>query len=195
MKNLDRNSLYEENEDLVNGYFDWLTDHVCPDGSFLGRDACGGRSYSQLLAFLFGCKFFPRHEMDENRANDGLSLRFHYTGHAGDRDILTRSLDFECTILELLIALAERLESVLWEDDGVDRPWRWFWMFIENMGLAPFYDERWSESQAAYIIDNFNNGAYNRKGGPFTNDNFYPHAGDVDLWTQMNTFIRNYLDY
>ena len=60
-------------DDINNDYFEWLYNLVC-DGLYAGRN-----SYRKLLMFLHNTEFTWTIPMDENRASDGIDLRYRFS--------------------------------------------------------------------------------------------------------------------
>lgn len=90
------------------------------------------KGYESLMYQLLKMTFywsdkFPR---DEDRALDGLMLREEYF-----EDVCPFGIAVECSVLEMLVGLAIRIDNE-WTGDPVDpRPDIIFWEMIQNLGL------------------------------------------------------------
>lgn len=175
-------------------YFEHLCDQVCQGDGYFGYDHCDGYSYGRLLWQLFETEYTPKLPFDDNRADDGLCLRYHFDETGEARTLINQDMGPKCSILELLVGLSLRVEGVLWEEDGVDRPWRWFWMMIDNMGLSgQIDDDRFYDACiVSSILEEFNRCNYDRTGGPFANLGELDYAGNHPLHEQMKIFINRY---
>lgn len=168
---------------MENGYFKWLVDSIDPKHVI-------GNAYQPLLKQLYSTKFTWASYMpdDENRAMDGVWLRREYeeeTGRVLSNDILNKP----CSCLEMLIAFSKRIEN----DQALPsnrNPARWFWMFIENLGLSednpigdPNYIQRrlkvWMERR--YEFDGSG-------GGLFVVKNHDLDMRDLSLWMQFGPY-------
>lgn len=106
--------------------------------------------YSRLCSILFHSRFYSRIPMDDNRAGDGLYMRNAYiSSHALNTDPLTYHLDGECSVLEFLIAFADRVEEAV--SYTHDRRY-WLSYFLTNMGLIDF-DDRFFEDNPGRELD------------------------------------------
>lgn len=113
-------------DEIVNSYFHWLCDVVHADDP--------QESYINLMVALFQTEFVWSVENDSNRAEDGKRLRLEWIK---DPDILDRP----CTMLEMMIALAIRIDDeVMWNPQRGNRTAVWFWEMIDNLGLGELDD-------------------------------------------------------
>src|SRR5574344_1495256 len=100
-----------ENE-LINDYFGWMCQLVC------NEKHPRGPSYRKLLSHLHMTPFVYAIEMDGNRAEDGVGLRyrFGYEQHYDDRLISAYLDNRPCSVLEMMVALAVRCEDHIMGD-------------------------------------------------------------------------------
>ena len=145
-----------------------------------------GKSYRKLFEYLYSVDFEWSLFMDRNRAIDGIDLRYKY---GCSNDILGEP----CSVLEMLIALAARIENQFMSDfDEGDRTGQWFWTMITNLGLNHLDDDNFNEELANYIIERFMNRDYDyngENGGLFILDHPYQDLKDVEIWMQANWYI------
>ena len=173
--------------EIKQDYFHWLCEMVHIDQE--------ERSYWILAKDLFNKKYYSLIEHDENRASDGLELRDDYL----------RSINYpayvcfndECSVLEMLIALACRMDFETGDpyDDSLNRTAFWFWEMMDNLGLTAFSDDCYVElggiSAVDRIINNFLERNYNKDGfgGLFPLERADGDQRNVELWYQMNQYL------
>ena len=169
-------------------YFRWMT-------GVIG----GGANYQKLLRKLFSTQFYPVIPMDDNRADDGVQLRYHYGRAAGiSQHEVASSLDiFPCSILEMMVALAIRCEKHITEDEEVgDRTSRWFWEMVESLGLSYMTDDHFSDEECGIVLRAFLERDYarNGRGGLFTIEQPVGRdMRDVEIWYQMCRHLNEVL--
>lgn len=94
------------------------------------------RKHIFLVSALTKVEFIPRHPMDENRAIDGLELRDDFEYETGDYLDKSSGLLPQCSMFEMLAALAIRCENQLMRNLSLgDRTSKWFFEFLNNLGL------------------------------------------------------------
>ena len=127
--------------DINNDYFEWLCNIV--------RDSKPSRaSYKKLLTYLFNTEFVYVMPMDGNRFADGVDLRYRFGREHGIEDpIIASYLDIRpCSIFEMMVALAFRCEEhIMYNPVSGTLSGRWFWMFIDNLGLKDMTDTRFDD--------------------------------------------------
>lgn len=150
--------------------------------------------YSTLLRKLYSMEFYPIVPYDDNRCVDGIHLREQYTDFVGAQ---APSLvpGGKCKILEMLIALAIRLEFELAQSEYEQPARKWFWLLIENLDLLKAKDGTSYlasvESKIKILVERSYNP--NGRGGLFPLR--YPKRDqrDVEIWYQMTDYIlENY---
>ena len=123
---MSRNEMREE-------YFKWLCDFVY-DKKRMSR----GLSYNKMFSYLFDTPFSYILPMDGNRAEDGIDLRYRYGRENGiaDAAVATRLDNRDCSVLEMMVALALRVEDqIMTNPDIGNRVGQWFWDMIVSMGI------------------------------------------------------------
>lgn len=173
---------------LKNEYFDWMYDLVCY------RKYCGRLSYRKLLAYLNNRDFIYILNMDGNRAEDGIDLRYRFAyEHNYDYPMVATYLDDRpCSVLEMMVALAIRCEdSIMADSDIGNRTSLWFWNMIKSLGLDHMSDANFDKDAADEIIDRFLDREYepNGKGGLFTINHCRYDLRSVDIWYQMMFYL------
>jgi len=111
-------------------YIDWvLIDR-------LGLTDKESKQSMSLVLALTKVEFVWRHPMDENRAIDGLELRDDFEYETGEYLDKGSGLMPHCTFFEMLAALAIRCEEQHMRNLSYgDRTSRWFFEFLDNLGL------------------------------------------------------------
>ena len=147
------------------------------------------KSYKKLFTHLHGVDFNYILDMDSNRAEDGIDLRYRFAYEQGvDSRLAAAYLDNRpCSVLEMIIALAIRCEEDIADDPEIgDRTSGWFWSMISNLGLNYYDDEWYDEKQVAIIVDKFLNRKYarNGKGGLFCIPGIDKDMRSAEIWYQ-----------
>lgn len=169
-------------------YFDWMYNLVC-DGTYNE-----GRSYQKLFKHLHKREFRYILEMDANRADDGVELRYRFAyDNDYDYESVRRYLgDRECSVLEMMMALAIRCEDDYMGDPDIgDRTGKWFFDMINSLGLKDMYDRRFDADHVDDIIDRFLDRKYKRngEGGLFTTTDRSRDMRRAEIWYQMCWYL------
>lgn len=140
-------------------------------------------SYNHLFNDLYSCDFicFDSIPGDFNRIEEGLKLRH----DLGFEDSLYNK---PCSVLELLIALAIRIEQeIMYNPEKGDRTSQWFWEMIVNLGLGSQHDLNYAPAYVNSCIEKFIRREYDadgRNGGIFIVNNPRRDLRDVEIWYQ-----------
>ena len=132
-------------DELNNAYFDWMYQLVCDD------EYSRGLSYRKLLSLLHDTDFTYTIALDGNRYDDGIDLRYRFGNEQGYRDNMIASyLDNRpCSVLEMIIALAIRLEEHIMDDPDIgNRTGQWFWDMIVSLGLGSMDDSKFDKAES-----------------------------------------------
>lgn len=93
-----------------------------------------------LMDILFQQKFYVSGPpADMNRYSDGLSLREEASNHIPAVAIPRKQ--HECSVLEVLVALACRLDTITYDHTNGHHPERFFFAMLQNMGLMDHTDD------------------------------------------------------
>lgn len=163
--------------DVLNDYFDWLSDTVC--GERFPNDI----SYKKLLMHLHNTEFRYSISKDGNRADDGINLRYRFSGHLWPGP---------CSVLEMMIALVLRFENDIMDDPKIgDRSRQWFWKMIHSLGLNDMTDDRYDRKYVDYVLDRFLERDFepNGEGGLFTIKNCKFDLRTVEIWHQLCWYL------
>ena len=181
---------------LESEYYEWIVG--------LAADLCMEYgSYERLFGYLYSKEFFSDVGNDRNRIEDGkeLRLRFlnacsHGNGRAGQRSG-EGGLDFPCSMLEMMVALAIRCEEHIIGDPGdEDSAGQWLYTMLENLHLAGETDTVFDEGYTRERIDIFLSHAYSRNGdgGLFSIKNSRRDMRKVEIWYQMCWYLDEVID-
>lgn len=177
------------NNDLQRAYFDWMY--------HLAIRETGELSYRELLSFLNETPFRPPMPMDENRAQDGedLRYRFGYEFRYMDPEIGPLLDCRPCSMLEMMLALSLRIESIMKSPTLGDRTSYWFLLMLRSLGLSGMSDGYFDAAKAAEIVHRFSNRLYaqNGRGGLFTISSRKHDMRNAEIWYQMNWFLDDIL--
>lgn len=176
-------------DDIANAYFEWMCNIVC------GKRYSKQISYRKLLMQLHNTEFIFTIPMDENRAHDGIDLRYRFVVLNGCRNRLDELVG-PCSVLEMILALAIRIEEGTMDNPETgDRTGQWFWGMIVNLGLGSMTDSRYDRDYVDDILVRFMNHDYepNGKGGLFTLRHCEKDLRDVEIWYQMNWYLDEFL--
>lgn len=169
-------------------YFEWLYEGMC--GDRYSKNV----SYRKLLERLHNINFRYTIPNDRNRANDGKNLRYSFAVAEGCEDnpeMITEYLEGPCSVFEMMVALAQRCESVMDDPKIGDRTGQWFWGMIANLGLNGMTDNRYDEQYVNDVINRFLDREYksNGRGGLFTIRNCEYDLRDVEIWYQLCWYL------
>lgn len=173
------NELLDELDGL---YLTWLYGQV---GSVVEKNP--SRTYWKVLRQLYTTEFVWFIPNDDNRAEDGKGLRQRFLEHQGIRNVDPNWLHIGCSMLELMISLAERLS---FQDGGGPRAW--FWQLMENLDLERHNDNTLvPEKQIERILNDVVWRTYRRngRGGFFPLKRAVEDQTKIELWYQMSAYL------
>lgn len=172
-------------------YFYWLYSQV---GSLTDKNP--NHTYWLLLDRLHDTAFVPFVPNDQNRADDGVYLRGDFERLTG---ISSESLTGPCSMFEMILALAMRISFTLADGENEEEGYtgKWFWEMLENINLAVYTDEVYSQNiegnhrRVDRILERVNDRAYTRtgKGGLFPLKVADNDQRDIELWYQMSSYL------
>lgn len=132
--------------------------------------------------------------MDENRAIDGLDLRYRFCYEKSyEYSALEAELkDKPCSVLEMMVALAQRFEEQIMDNPDIgNRMPEWFSYMLENLGLDGMDDDHFNEQIVGQKVDRFLKREYlpNGQGGLFYIPDTSRDLRDVEIWYQACWFF------
>lgn len=177
-------------ENMRRKYFEWLC-------SFVKPFVCD-HSYRFLMLHLFRTDFYAVIPMDENRASDGIELRYRFGREKRIRmSDIANVLDVkDCSVLEMMVALSLRCEEqIVDEPDVGDRTRKLFWSMINNLGLNRMDDESYDSFEVEDRLDIFLNREYKSDGtgGLFKLRRTRHDLRNVEIWYQMMWYLSENL--
>ena len=160
-------------------YFYWLLHRV------------RNRSHYKLLRFLFETAYIFTIPMDENRADDGIQLRYEYIYEKGINEDEFRYLNEPCNLFEMMLALAVRISLIMDNPNKGDDTHVWFWKMISNLGLNKSTDNNFNLDYVQNVIRHFLTRKYgpNGRGGLFFVRS-EKHIEDLQLWEQAMLYLN-----
>lgn len=93
--------------------------------------------YAGLCETLLMVEFEPVIGNDSDRCVDGLDIRREFEGGDYSTELSDES---PCSVLEMLVALAERTANLMYEGGEGESPGHYFWVFMRNLGLDKMKD-------------------------------------------------------
>lgn len=173
-------------EQINSDYFEWMYGLMC-DGRF-----SKSVSYRQLFNFLHDAEFVYFIPYDENRATEGVTLRYHYCLLHNCED-MEHYLTGPCSVLEMMVALAINCEKLMDDPDIGDRTAQWFWGMINNLGLGSMSDSNYNEWHVNDVVTRFLDREYepDGRGGLFTVRNWDRDMRKAEIWHQLMAYINS----
>lgn len=167
-------------EPLEHEYFKWLYSQV---SDVLTTDPY--LTYDYLFGRLHRTRFVPLVSGDDNRAQDGKDLRLDFFNEIGYRD--EPFLKEDASVFEVLIAFSRRAS---FETD--DSPQAWFWLMLNNLGIAELTDAYpKNDGWLTNILDVFVNRLYdhNGNGGLFPMNHTINDQRRIEIWYQFSEYL------
>ena len=171
----------------MNEYLDFLCNVV-------GR----AYEYDKLLAHLHRIEFYSLVPNDDNRGVDGEQLRTIFIDEVGPQGS-TSLPKGPCTVLEMLIGVAYRLEFELL-GGRFERPASdWFWILIENLELEWCDNVLYSRLDSVGEVDERVKNLLERNYGTDGHGGLFPlkratkDQRRIEIWYQMSSWLlENY---
>lgn len=157
----------------MNEYREWL----------LKTCQFGNPNFTKLMNYLLLYPFTVIIPFDQNRVLDAKALRDGYGLYNGP-----------ISVLEVLIALAIRMDREFVGYPGSPNPQIMFWEFLSNLGLTRFDDTHYYSTEqikVSTIVKRFVNRLYDQNGvgGIFPLHRTDRDQRQLELWSQMNEYI------
>ena len=174
-------------------YFNWLIKQI--DGS----EYIDPRDYMLMLETIHNYEFRWTIANDINRSEDGKQLRLIFMDE--ERWSTEPKYLEGCSLLEMFIALAKRIEiDIMWDPDKGDRTSDWFWIMLDNMGLTDFSDDNFDSEKvqnicATFCARNFKSDGSGTGGAfPLRHPNG-KNQRRVEIWYQMQAYLMENYDF
>lgn len=152
--------------------------------------------YKILLNILFSTDFRWSIHNDDNRAKDGIEIRYDFEEECGinDDDFMELML-IPCSVMEVICGLAIRMD-LLMRDPEEPHIARWFWELVGNLGLLDYCDEAfergvWNFTDVKNVLDIFMDRQYDElgHGGLFPRNSCDKNQTVTELYSQMNGYL------
>lgn len=178
---------------ITQEYFAWMCHLVCE------KNTVRGQSWKKLLSCLHEHEFVYILDMDSNRADDGIDLRYRFAYEMDlNPEMIVDTIDTKpCSILEMMVALTLRCEEQIMDEPAEgDRTGQWFWTMIQSLGLITLDDRHFDAVAADQILVAFLRREYqaNGRGGLFMIKQPRRDVRTVEIWYQMMWYLDDYLD-
>lgn len=187
--------------DVLDCYFRYLCDLSGLNGGVAQMSTqYADQTYFYLAWTLHSIRFFGGVPNDENRAADGKNLRKKFSHiHSSFKDYSVLCTP-SATVLEVISALAERIDSSLYSlsEDSEESIHEWVMIMLQNLGIDKYNDSVWNieayedVKNKIFVMlnrdyDEDGHGALFPKLSPlFKNKNYR----DQEIWYQMQFFLR-----
>lgn len=176
-----------KSEETQKVYFGWLCEKIKRKNNIIHQ-----QEDKTILSWLHEKEFYGIVPNDDNRTGDGIDLREMFLTETNrfqvDRFLIGRA----CTMLEMLIALALRMDWILFdfEAKGNDNP-KWFWLLIKNLGFKPLLNDK-QKKYNELILKKLLERTYpfDGKGGLFPLKRPEKDQRKVEIWYQMHYYIK-----
>lgn len=169
--------------DVSEGYFRFLLNKVHETDGVLNRWL-----YEQ--EFVYPPEIFS----DHSRVSDGIELRYEYIAYVGELinnvpadDAVGELLEQPCNMLEMLVALALRIDTDITGEPGVDRAFIWFHEMLQNLGLYEQEPRLWPITLQRFLNRQY---SYAGIGGLFPLR--YPQRDQrtIGIWDQLSDYLN-----
>lgn len=174
--------------DILNSYFEWLYQLVCKD-RFLPSI-----SHRRILMHLHSTQFRYLLPKDEDRAGEGVNLRWRFICENRLSAAYLDDLEGPCSVLEMMIGLAIHCEEHIMDNPEIgDRTGQWFWEMMVNLGLGAMSDDRFDRRYADDVINRFLDRQYepDGKGGLFRIRNCKRDLREVEIFSQLCWYLNS----
>lgn len=172
------------NPPLDEEYFTWLYSQI---SSVKSRSRI--RNHWALTRALYNKEFAWIVANDDNRAADGLDLRYEFLHESAIDYPDPNWIQLGCSVLEMLIGLSRRLSF-----DAEGEPRDWFWTLVRNLGLIGYNDHNWvgqAEDEVDLILERFiwRNYASDGNGGLFPLEHPRDDQREIEIWYQLQAYL------
>lgn len=165
--------------DLWADYKDWL----------LWRVHFSRPGYGNLMKLLHTTNFKWSVPFDENRAADGMTYRDEFFGSCSLEE---GSFARPCSVLEMLVGLAIRIDNEFIGDPAEEKPDIIFWEMLENLGLEEYTNKHWDYDAVCDILDEWLDREFDSdgEGSIFPIKDPFRDQTEIEIWSQMNDYIE-----
>lgn len=178
-------------------YLCWLMNQIHIEGG-------GPDGYSQLCEVLQGCAFFTIVRMDENRREEGMSLRTEAEEDElfdGDTFTVKDPFPYTCSMMEILVVMARRMNYEMLDSEYEADIGKWSVELLSNAGLSGFTNSIFesdpnARNEAEAIIKDivYHRYGFDGEGGLFPLKHPVYDQRATELLTQMNNYLAENYD-
>lgn len=154
------------------------------------------RNYINLFEMLHNLEFYWSIDRDDNRAGDGEELRDNYNIpldiSCEDENLVEEFMNRPCSVFEMLIGLAIRVDEEYLGDPADPHPEDFFREMIKNLGLDGYTDRRFDAGSVKRRVSMWLDRRFTKNGlgSPFPVYNDDRDQRDLEIWDQMNSYIN-----
>lgn len=155
-------------------------------------------SYHFLMQQLYNTEFISMIPHDDNRERDGEQLRERFLDKGG---LLELADDKPCSMLEMLIGLAYRMEEMLLGEPFAMSCSQCFWLFLNNLDLSYIDDHMFLHHEMEMEIEEklakLNSRTYERNGtgGIFPLTRAKRDQRKTEIWYQLSDYLLEKYDF
>lgn len=182
INNYSSEEIYNNLDDL---YFQWLYKLAFNDDN----------SYHNLAVALNNVPFIYNSDMDENRYEDGINLRYRFGFDLNvPMPIISEIIDYrDCSMLEMMVALTIRIEEFMTGPNIANRTHIWFHDMLCSLHLSEMtddhaFDQRYFEEHMEIFLNHLY--SPNGDGGLFTVNNTNIDMQTQDIWYQCMQYLN-----
>lgn len=140
---------------------------------------------------LLNMEYVFTNPRDINRALDGKVLRKHWEAEAA------RPIHFmgACSVLEFLVALADRMNDAYYDYENPDQTAKWFWVLINNMGMECYENDYLEVIGTDGLVDilvrmmNHDYAPDGSEGGLFPLRSSQTDQRVIEVWYQLQNYL------
>ena len=170
-------------------YFNWLYSLIEDE-----KNRNPAESHWLLCERLYKKPFLWFIQKDENRAADGIDLRYEYLDHHKER-ASKDWMELDCSVFEMLIALSRRASF----QSGWAPDW-WFWHLLNNLELGKYADDVYHsaiDDAVDRALDRLleRDYDYSGLGGLFPLRDPERDQTEVEIWYQLSAYLIENIDF
>lgn len=175
---------------ILNKVYENYFKYLC-DQARLGKK----NGFGELALSLFETDFLYLIPDDENRNIDGIEERERFIYSCRDASSIEKIFlveDFPCSVFELMLGVARRMDNYAYDLDEGSRIYLCFYTLLDNLRLSKFNDDEFDELYVNDILSNFVNRTYKPNGQGSLFPLKHPEADMriVPIWNQMTAFLN-----
>ena len=156
----------------------------------------GGSEYASLFLYLFNTPFAIVIPRDANRVYDAIQLRYAFGDQIGmtEDDVESYFDNGECSVLELMVALANRCnQEIIYDENKGNQCAAIFWEMVKSLQLSEMTNSNFGERETEFALERFINRTYRSDGlgGLFHVPGYPKDMRDMEIWYQMMAYLNS----